>query len=286
MIDSYSLDVENVEAGGRFYFSFDLKNTSRTSAISNIKITLFSSDGIFTPVSGGNTFYTEEIDPSGVEGYGIELLAKAAAEQKSYPISIQIEYEYGDGGTQNVTEQINVYVVQPIRLEFSNVYYQPDAMAGNPIYMSFYYYNKGRAPLSNLTITMEGDFILEDGEMFMGNFPAGSGDYFEAMMYPMGVGMLGGSLVFNFEDAAGLPQRRTIDISVNVMDFDGGGEKPWPPIEPPIEPPVEPGGDGGLKWYWIAAICAGGAVVLGGGTLLVVKSAQKKKNASADEWAE
>jgi len=286
MIDSYTLDPANVEAGARFSFSFAVKNTSRTTAIENIKITVYSTDGVFTPVSGGNTFYTEEIRPGDTEDYVITLLAKAAAEQKSYPISIQIEYEYGANGVMSTTEQINVYVVQPIRLEFSNVYYPSDIAMGSSIYLSFTYYNKGKSPLTNLSITAEGDFMLDEGELFLGNFPAGSGDWFEAALYPMGMGLLSGSLVFTFEDAAGDIQRREIQLTVNVSDY-GDVWKPidpgWPPVDPGW-PPEEAGG--GLAWYWIAAICAGGAAVVLVTTLVIVKSAKKKKLAKEDEWGE
>ena len=83
IVDTYTIDPETVQAGGNFLFTFTLKNTSKTLAITNFKITISSADGIFTPVSGSNTFYTESIGPGATSEYSIQLNAKAAAEQKS-----------------------------------------------------------------------------------------------------------------------------------------------------------------------------------------------------------
>ncbi len=283
IVDSYLVDPETVQAGGNFQFDFHLKNTSKTQTITNIKITVSSTDGIFTPVSGGNTFYTESIAPGASEQYGILLNAKAAAEQKSYPIVITVEYEYGKGKSYSGTEEINIYVIQPIRLEFTNVNFQPSAMSGESIYFSMSYYNKGKSPLSNLTVSMEGDFMLSEGEQFIGNFPAGSGDYFEEMLMPMGVGMLSGKLVFAFEDAAGNPQRMEVPINVEVMEGGSDVIGPVDPIGPidPVDPSIEEEG-GGLAWYW----WAGGGVLLAAILVLViVLSVRAKKKKAADvEW--
>ncbi len=283
IIDSYTINPENVEAGSRFQFTFTLKNTSKTLAVSNFKITISSSDGVFTPVAGSNTFYTESIAPGGLETYTIELSAKGQAEQKSYPIYVGMDYEYGSGGRYSGNEEINVYVSQPVRLEFTNVSYPTFAMQGEQIYVSFQYYNKGKTPLNNLTILAEGDIMLMDGEMFMGNFPAGSGDYFEAYVIPMGIGTVTGSIVFAFEDAAGEPRRMEVPLVVEVAEM---GE-PVGPIDPWIPPIDEPGmeepKDGGLAWYYWAGIGVGAAAVVTTVVVVIVK-ARKKKLAAEDDW--
>jgi uncharacterized membrane protein len=287
IIDSYTLDPQNVEAGSRFRFTFWLKNTSKTTAVSNFKITISSADGIFTPVAGGNTFYTEVIEPGGVEEYTIELSAKGQAEQKSYPIIIGMDYEYGTGGRYTGHEEINVYVSQPVRLEFTNVNYSMGAMQGEQIYLSLQFYNKGKTPLNNLTILVEGDFMMMDGEMFIGNFPAGNGDYFEAYLIPMGVGMVTGNLVFAFEDAAGEPKRVEVPLTVEVYE---AGEPvgpddpgPWIPAFPEEPIPEEPGTSGGLAWYYWALIGLGGAAIVTVAVILIVR-AKKKRVSAEDDW--
>ena len=42
-------------------------------------------------------------------------------------------------------------------------------MSGESIYFSLSYFNKGKSPLNNLTVSMEGDFMLSEGDQFIGN---------------------------------------------------------------------------------------------------------------------
>ena len=47
---------------------------------------------------------------------------------------------------------------------------------GNTGYISFEYYNKGKATISNLRVTVEGDYSPV-GEVYIGNVDAGKGSY-------------------------------------------------------------------------------------------------------------
>ena len=130
---------------------------------------------------------------------------------------------------------------------------------------------------------MEGDFMLSEGYQFIGNFPAGSSDYFEAQLFPMNVGTVTGTLVFTFEDDVGNQQRKEVPITVDVME----NTDPVGPIDPvyPIDPvdPVDPNEHKGIAWYWWVAGGVAVAALLTVAVVLVVR--KKKKKAAADEWS-
>ena len=61
IIDNYTIDPFPVSAGGEFSLKMSFLNTNKTVDVSNIKVTVTSEDGTFTPTESGNTFYIENI---------------------------------------------------------------------------------------------------------------------------------------------------------------------------------------------------------------------------------
>jgi hypothetical protein len=82
IVDSFSFDVESVQAGTAFKLVFDLKNTSKTTAVKNIKVSIQNEAGssVFTPVDASNSFYIEEIGMQDTYRCEISLMPKKDAE--------------------------------------------------------------------------------------------------------------------------------------------------------------------------------------------------------------
>ena len=67
-------------------------NTHNETAAKNIKITVVSD--LFSVTKGSNSFFVQKIAPGESEELVINLKASAAAMTGSYPINIEMEYEY------------------------------------------------------------------------------------------------------------------------------------------------------------------------------------------------
>ncbi len=93
----------------------------------------------------------------------------------------------------------------------------PEAFVGQPVGVSLEFYNRGRSTLSNMMVKMEGDFNIEDGNYFVGNFEAGNNDYYEATIYPDKEGEQTGKIVFEFEDAVGNTQEIVKPLSFTAI---------------------------------------------------------------------
>ena len=282
ILSSYKVTPDVVVAGQDFSFDFALKNTSRTTSVNNIKIKVVSNDGIYTPVEGSNTFFTEKLDALENVSYSIDLTPKASAEAKSYPVTIMIDYQDKNGNSYSSEENISMYVSQPYRFEISNFYYQPTSYGMYPTSLSLQYFNKGKSALANLTVSVEGDFTTSDGqEMYIGNFPSSSYDYLDINVTPSGFGMQNGVLVFSFEDAAGKLQRVEQPFAIEVMEesIPSGDDVI---IDPDM--PVDPIEDESffkknLKWI----IIAGSVIVVGAAVIIIVKAKKKKAKLQEDE---
>jgi hypothetical protein len=288
IISRHSVSEELVTAGNPFELSFTLTNTSRNMNVINMKVTVTDADGIFLPVAGINSFYVEELQTGGSVDLSITLSPKQDAESKSYPVTISLAYEDRGNTQHTVSESLSIPVYQPQRLEISNMNFFGDGTG--KAQLSFQFINKGKAPLYNLTIKLDGPMTLMEGEYFVGNFAPGSADFFEDDVFPELFGEVSGFVVLQYEDAAGNPLEYRQEISAWIDGgFDPGGGRPgpeWPDGE--VGWPEWPDGENGWEedsggkilgmapWLFWTLL---GVLLPAGGTAAAVIIIRKKRQA-------
>jgi len=188
IISNYSFEPKVVRAGEEFSLDLTFMNTSLTKTVNNIKIYLTGIDSnkegnvVFTPVGSSNTFFIDSIKPKGVAARNIKMYTIPDAQPKYYNITANIEYQDGEGAEYKAEELIGIPVIQQSKLDASEINLPMEVFVGQPTPISLQYYNKGKTKLSNLMIKVEGDFQIENGEAYIGNFESGSSDYYEAML--------------------------------------------------------------------------------------------------------
>ena len=107
-----------------------------------------------------------------------------------------------------------------------------EVFVGQPTPISLQYYNKGKTKLSNLMIKVEGDFQIENGEAYIGNFESGSSDYYEAMLTAAQPGAANGKVKFSFEDPSGEEFTYEREFNINAVEM--------PPMDIPGDMPPMP----------------------------------------------
>jgi hypothetical protein len=226
IVEKYSFNPEIVKAGTEFFLKMSFLNTNKEIPVRNIKVSLTSGDGTFTPTVTSNTFYIDEIDPENVVEKEIELYPKADATPKLYPIELKMEYEDNRGNQHTATETLNIPLKQEPRLQTSDFSIPPQVFVGQatPLYVD--YYNMGKSILYNLMVKLEGEFGGENSSYFAGNFEPGRSDYFEGMIIPEKPGELKCKLVFEFEDETGEQHRVEKEFTVHAMEM-----QPMDPME-------------------------------------------------------
>lgn len=290
IIDKYSFEPQLVKAGENFDMTLSFYNTSSKKTVKNIKIFLTAEIGsnpdgsgggssAFTPVDSSNTFYIDSIPPKGRVEKTITMFTIPDAIAKTHTITANFEYEDNEGTELKDIELIGVPVVQNSRLETGELSYYPEAMVGEPMPVSLEFYNTGKVTLYNMMVKLEGDFQMENGSYYIGNFVSGSSEFFEGMVIPSEPGELTGEVVFTYEDSTGQEQELRKEFTLNVMEMPPMEE--FPGDMPPMED-MKPGGIKGIlksKWLWISL----GAILAIVGGVIFYKKKKRKKEMSFDE---
>lgn len=214
IIESYITNPNSIVAGDKFNFAFNFKNTSKEKSISNMKITISSEDGAFMIANGSNTFYVEHMAPGETLSKNIDLNVKQDLASKSYPIVISFDYEDSKATAYQSTETINIPVVEYSNLVINSVYVE-QAIVGEQISLSFDYINMGKAKVSNLTASVEGDYAPAQSINYIGNLEAGNSDYYDIQVIPSKEGENIGILVLTFEDSSG----KKIDVKKDFIGY-------------------------------------------------------------------
>ena len=261
MIESYSTDHSSIVAGDTINFTFKFKNTSNEKTISNMKITLSSENGAFMITRGSNTFYIEKLGPKESATRSIELNVKQDLTSSSYPINIDFDYEDSSNSTHVSNEVINLPVTEYSKLVINSAYVN-QTMVGSQTSLSFDYINMGKARISNLTASVEGDFTAVQSINYIGNLEAGNSDYYDIMVTPNKEGELYGILVLSFEDSSG----KQIEVKKEFTGYAMAQFNPDDNIntDPGIYDPImnEPIEEEVQMSWWQIALCGFGSFLV------------------------
>lgn len=246
IVDDYEFGGENVLAGKEFPLKLYIRNTSDVQGVQNIKVNVSSTDGVFMPVNSSSSFFIDFINSNEVIEKEILLKTKSDAHVKNYSLDINMEYEDSDGNAYDSegnlykeSDQLSIPVLQPVRLETSEVREMGPIFVGAQGSIEVEFYNMGKSVMNNMMVKVEGDFDVQNGNYFVGNFESGQSDYFSPMIIAKKEGPAKGKFIFSFEDSAG-------NVSNIEKDFEVfASPMPTPDIDAPDEGmsggPIMPG---------------------------------------------
>ncbi len=307
IVSNYSTDVESIVSGDEFVLTFVLKNTSLDKDVKNMTVdvipgtdgTTGSNGAIFSPIDGTTSFYTAQLDKDGELEYSIKLRTSASAGARSYPITISYSFEYENNGAYsqgNGSMDINLPVTQPIKFELMEWYPPTECYGSQGCMISFQYFNKAKNPMTNLAVSVEGDFNMPT--QYLGTLAASSYDYFSGTIYPNDPTAVGETktaiLVFTFEDASSNEQRVEYPFDVLICeepvindptmggDIIGGDMGMDTPIVDPGMPGYSDGtvSEGLPSWAKYLLYIGVPAVVIAAVAVVVVVVVKKKRKAA------
>lgn len=286
IVDSYSFDKDVILAGQTFELTMAFFNTSNNMGIQNAKVSLSSDEGAFVPVDASSSFYIEEIGVKEEVSHTILMKAKSDLSVKTYNVTADIEYEDSNGNSYDknnnpytAKEHMAIPVMQELRLEIENISVPEMGFAYQPMELFVEFFNMGKSPLMNMMVKTEGDFEIQDGKYFVGNFSPGSNDYYSCSIMPMVIGTNTGKVIFEYEDALGEVHSVVKEFTFEAME-----------MEQNFEDPIENFGDGDMMPFEEDEKKSFPFVFVGIGLVLVIilivvlrKRSQKKKELALDE---
>ncbi|MFI3174266.1 MAG: CARDB domain-containing protein [Bacillota bacterium] len=213
VISKYESDPKIVMAGEEFDLQLVVSNQSKTTTVENIKMFLTLAEetsssselsgNVFIPVDSSNTFYFDEISPKGSVSKDLRLYVVPEAQPKTYTLTVNFEYEDGQGNTHQATELLGIRVKQVTELRVDEFTLPEMVDAGMPLNVSFQYYNVGRVALSNVEIRVEGDVEAYAKNTYIGNMDSGDSGYFDTSFTAYTPGEVPVDIVIAYEDSSG-----------------------------------------------------------------------------------
>lgn len=282
IITGYETDKEEIKAGDEFQLTIHIMNTSERTAVSNIKFTLSSSedknDNCFIPMSGSSTMFVKRIGIGETIDLVVDMTAKPTLEAKSYPLTIESEYEDSEVTAYKGVERISIPVTQELRVTTGNVEVMPSSIdVGGQSNIMFAVNNLGKSTIYNVSVEFEGDSIT-GGETFKGNLESGQTANVDTMVTGIAPTMDEGYItaVISYENEKGeiFTERKEMQLFVSepyIPDFEGMEGEMWGVMGEPEEPPKK------TPWLLYAGIGAGAAVAATVAAVVIIKRKKRKK---------
>ena len=230
IVTGFTTDPAEVRAGSDFTLTIHLKNTSKSTKVSNMLFNLNApTEGkdeqtmapAFLPTSGASSIYLDGIAANGTADISIQLNAKADLLQKPYSIDMGMKYEDANAAQIEAASSISIPVKQDARFEFSDFDISPETIAvGEEGNVSCSLYNLGRIKLYNVKATFEGAGIKKE-EVFVGNVESGATASIDAMLEGKKAtkGPAKVTMPLSYEDEAGKVSTPTKDLQLEVTEM-------------------------------------------------------------------
>ena len=171
MISDYKVKGGTVVSGESYELTITLQNES-TNTIKNMKVTLSTENGELLPVEGAGTAYVKEIKGGKEQALDFAMQAAYGLEEKSYKLSVKLEYECGGVG-YTVDETLFIPVSLNQRVSVTDIYTAEDSyVIGDTGEISAKINNLGSGSLYNVTAKITGDNVAA-ADSYVGNIEPG-----------------------------------------------------------------------------------------------------------------
>ena len=285
IVDSFETDPAEIYAGQDFTLKVRMKNASNSIAASNILFTFesetVSDSPVFTTVNGSNSVVVNSLAPGASDTLTIKFSSSPTAEQRSYTITINEQYDSPEFKNAKEAVKIAVGLKQEARLNTGTIEVMPDAISvGEESNVMFSINNTGKVMLYNVNAVFEADSIQKN-ECYVGNIEPGKSGNVDTMINGIAPtaddGKVKLSITYEDENGKVSTVEKEIQLMVNEdqsMD-ESNVDDTWSSDD--IQP--EPSTTDKLKHLAIPVGIVG--VVLAAVILVVIR--RKKKKAGMDD---
>ena len=211
IVDSFETDPAEIYAGQDFTLKVRMKNASNSIVASNILFTFesetVSDSPVFTTVNGSNSVVVNSLAPGASDTLTIKFSSSPTAEQRSYTITINEQYDSPEFKNAEESIIVDIPVKQYARLSTSNMDVMPDSMTvGSESNVMFGINNTGKVVLYNVTVNFEADSI-KPTDYYVGNIKPGETGNVDTMLSGIAATADDGTVhvIINYEDENGQP---------------------------------------------------------------------------------
>ncbi len=227
IVDSFETVPAEVYAGQPFELHVKMKNASSGVQASNIMFTFASEEventPIFTSESGSTSVVVNNLAPGATTDLTMVFKASPTAEQKSYRMTIQEQYDSPEFKNAKEEVKISLPVKQEPRLNTSTIDVMPDSIdVGSETNVMFGINNTGKVILYNVMARFEADSIQEV-EAYVGNIKPGETGNVDTMLTAIAPTTDDGKvkIIISYEDENGNVSETEKEMLLTVSEAAG-----------------------------------------------------------------
>ena len=224
IVDSFETIPAEIYAGQPFELRVRMKNASSDVAASNIMFTFASEEventPIFTSESGSTSVVVNNMAPGATADLSMVFKAAPTAEQKSYRMTIQEQYDSPEFKNAKEEVKIALPVKQEPRLNTSTIDVMPDAIeVGSETNVMFGINNTGKVILYNVMARFEADSI-QSADAYVGNIKPGETGNVDTMLTAIAPTTDDGKvkIIISYEDENGVVSETEKEMLLNVSE--------------------------------------------------------------------
>ena len=224
IVDSFETIPAEIYAGQPFELRVRMKNASSDVSASNIMFTFASEEventPIFTSESGSTSVVVNNMAPGATADLSMVFKAAPTAEQKSYRMTIQEQYDSPEFKNAKEEVKIALPVKQEPRLNTSTIDVMPDAVeVGSETNVMFGINNTGKVILYNVMARFEADSI-QSADAYVGNIKPGETGNVDTMLTAIAPTTDDGKvkIIISYEDENGVVSETEKEMLLNVSE--------------------------------------------------------------------
>lgn len=288
IVSGFTTNPETVKAGESFDLTLQIRNTSKSTAVSNCEFDIQATTETtgsgenatvtapaFLPTSGSSTIFVDKIGTDSTKDITINMTPRADLMQKPYAITVNMKYEDSSAKEYTADASVSIPVMQEAKLDTSEPEVMPDNITvGDQSNIMFSIYNTGKTILYNTSVKFEADSV-SGGDAYIGNIAPGATGNVDAMLTGQQATADDGKVkvIISFEDDAGKVStvEKEITLFVNEM-MDPGMMDPGM-----MDPGMMEGEESSGFNIWLILIPVIVAVVVIAGVVTFVVIRKKRK---------
>ena len=224
IVDSFETDPAEIYAGQDFTLKVRMKNASNSIVASNILFTFesetVSDSPVFTTVNGSNSVVVNSLAPGASDTLTIKFSSSPTAEQRSYTITINEQYDSPEFKNAKEAVKIAVGLKQEARLNTGTIEVMPDAISvGEESNVMFSINNTGKVILYNVMARFEADSI-QPADAYVGNIKPGETGNVDTMLTAIAPTTDDGKvkIIISYEDENGVVSETEKEMLLNVSE--------------------------------------------------------------------
>ena len=209
IVDGFETEPAVVYAGDDFTLKLKMKNASSNITAENILFTIepetVDNSPVFTTANGSNSVVVNSLPPGATEVLTMNFSSSPSAEQRSYTITINEQYDSPEFKNAKESVKIALGLKQQARLNTGTIEIMPESIeVGGETNIMFPINNTGKVMLYNVTAIFEADSIQRT-EAYVGNVEPGKSGNVDVMVAGTAPTMDDGKvkLTITYEDEAG-----------------------------------------------------------------------------------